>query len=85
MKRIALLMAILLALPGAAFGEQFAKVGTFGAQFLQIGVSARGTGMGSHGKGRDTICCDRLLQLDERQVCRVGFTIPTKMRIRKLR
>lgn len=47
MKRIALLMAILLVLPGMAFGEQFAKVGTFGGQFLKIGLSARGTGMGS--------------------------------------
>lgn len=47
MKRFALLTAILLGLPAAAFGEQFAKVGTFGAQFLKLGVSARGTGMGS--------------------------------------
>ncbi len=47
MKRFALLTAILLGLPAAAFGEQFAKVGTFGAQYLKIGVSARGTGMGS--------------------------------------
>jgi hypothetical protein len=47
MKRFALLTAILLGLPAAAPGEQFAKVGTFGAQFLKIGVSARATGMGS--------------------------------------
>jgi len=47
MKRIALLMAIMLVLPGLAAGEQFAKVGTFGAQFLKIGTCARGTGMGS--------------------------------------
>jgi len=47
MKRIALMLAILLVLPGAALGEQFAKVGTFGGQFLKIGVSARATGMGS--------------------------------------
>jgi hypothetical protein len=47
MKRIAILSAILLVLPGMAFGEQFAKVGTFGGQFLKIGVSARATGMGS--------------------------------------
>jgi len=47
MKRIALLMAILLVLPVLASGEQFAKVGTFGGQFLKIGTSARGTGMGS--------------------------------------
>jgi len=47
MKRIALLLAILTMLSGAALGEQFAKVGTFGGQFLKIGVSARATGMGS--------------------------------------
>ena len=47
MKRIALLMAVLLVLPVLASGEQFAKVGTFGGQFLKIGTSARGTGMGS--------------------------------------
>ncbi len=47
MKRIALLLAALLMLSGAAFGEQFAKVGTFGGQFLKLGTSARGTGMGS--------------------------------------
>jgi hypothetical protein len=47
MKRIAILTAILLALPVAAWAVGFAKVGTFGAQFLQIGVSARATGMGS--------------------------------------
>jgi hypothetical protein len=47
MKRIVLMLAILLVLPGLASGEQFAKVGTFGAQFLKIGVSARGTSMGS--------------------------------------
>jgi hypothetical protein len=47
MKRFALLTAILLGLPAAALGEQFAKVGTFGAQFLKIGASARATGMGS--------------------------------------
>ena len=47
MKRIVLLLTILLVLPGLAAGEQFAKVGTFGGQYLKIGVSARGTGMGS--------------------------------------
>ena len=41
MKRIALLLAVLLALPAASYGDQFAKVGTFGGQFLKIGVSAR--------------------------------------------
>ncbi len=47
MKRIALLAAILMLLPALALGKQFEKVGTFGAQFLKIGVSARATGMGS--------------------------------------
>ena len=35
------------AVPNAMAAEIFAKVGTFGAQFLKIGVSARATGMGS--------------------------------------
>lgn len=47
MKRIALLVFLVMALPQAADAQLFAKVGTFGAQFLQIGTSARATGMGS--------------------------------------
>lgn len=47
MKRVAILTTILLVLPSVLFAEQFAKVGTFGGQFLKIGVSARATGMGS--------------------------------------
>ena len=47
MKRIALLVILVMALPQAASAQLFAKVGTFGAQFLQIGTSARATGMGS--------------------------------------
>ncbi len=47
MKRLALLTAFLVLLPAAALGAGFAKVGTFGAQFLKIGTSARATGMGS--------------------------------------
>ncbi len=47
MKRIAILLTILLVLPTAAHAAGFAKVGTFGGQFLKIGVSARATGMGS--------------------------------------
>ncbi len=47
MKRIAILLTILLVLPTAAHAASFAKVGTFGGQFLKIGVSARATGMGS--------------------------------------
>ncbi len=47
MKRIALLVFLVMALPQAASAQLFAKVGTFGAQFLQIGTSARATGMGS--------------------------------------
>ena len=45
MKRIALLVFVALALPQAANAQLFAKVGTFGAQFLQIGTSARATGI----------------------------------------
>jgi hypothetical protein len=46
MKKIILLLplAVLLLLPGLVFGQ--AKVGTAGAQFLEIGVSARAIGMG---------------------------------------
>lgn len=47
MKRIAILLTILLVLPTAANAAGFAKVGTFGGQFLKIGVSARATAMGS--------------------------------------
>jgi len=47
MKRLAILTIILLVLPSAAMAVGFAKVGTFGAQFLQIGTTARATGMGS--------------------------------------
>lgn len=47
MKRIAILLTILLGLPVAANAAGFAKVGTFGGQFLKIGVSARATAMGS--------------------------------------
>ena len=47
MKRLAFLTVILLVLPQASLAVGFAKVGTFGAQFLQIGTSARATGMGS--------------------------------------
>lgn len=37
-------LAILIIAPGVAFGQ--AKVGTAGAQFLEIGISARAIGMG---------------------------------------
>ncbi len=48
MKRFAILTTILLVLPTVALGAGgFAKVGTFGGQFLKIGTSARATGMGS--------------------------------------
>lgn len=47
MKRVAILTTILLVLPSMVFAAGFAKVGTFGGQFLKIGVSARATGMGS--------------------------------------
>ena len=41
------LAASSLVAPRADAAEVFAKVGTFGAQFLKIGVSARATAMGS--------------------------------------
>jgi hypothetical protein len=41
------LAASSLVAPSADAAEVFAKVGTFGAQFLKIGVSARATAMGS--------------------------------------
>jgi len=46
MKKIVLLLplAIILLLPSLSYGQ--AKVGTAGAQFLEIGVSARAIGMG---------------------------------------
>ena len=44
MRKLLLLGMILLFLPALAFGQ--AKVGTAGAQFLEIGVSARAVGMG---------------------------------------
>ncbi len=47
MKRIVILTTIMLALPSMVFAAEFAKVGTFGGQELKIGVSARGTAMGS--------------------------------------
>lgn len=47
MKRIAVLILVALMLPAAAQAEFFEKVGTFGAQFLQIGTSARAVGMGA--------------------------------------
>ena len=47
MKRVLMLTAILLVVPTLVLGAGFAKVGTFGGQFLKIGVSARATGMGS--------------------------------------
>jgi hypothetical protein len=47
MKRVVTLTTILLVLPSMVLAAGFAKVGTFGGQFLKIGVSARATGMGS--------------------------------------
>ena len=44
MKRLLLVGVILLFLPTLVYGQ--AKVGTAGAQFLEIGVSARAVGMG---------------------------------------
>ena len=47
MKRFVTLALVALLLPAAANADFFEKVGTFGAQFLEIGTSARATGMGS--------------------------------------
>jgi hypothetical protein len=43
-KKTYLLLLVLLMLPGVVYGQ--AKVATVGAQFLEIGVSARAVGMG---------------------------------------
>jgi len=40
------LWVLILFLPLLAYGQDFAKVGTVGAQFLKISVGARGAGMG---------------------------------------
>jgi len=50
MKRIfslSLVLTLLAFAGGSARADEFGKVGTFGAQFLKIGVSARATAMGS--------------------------------------
>ncbi len=38
-------ICLMLILPVAVFGQEFAKVGTAGAQFLKIGIGARGVAM----------------------------------------
>jgi hypothetical protein len=40
------LWVLLLLLPIITFGQEFAKVGTVGSQFLKIGIGARGAAMG---------------------------------------
>jgi hypothetical protein len=40
------LWIILLLIPALVFGQEFAKVGTVGTKFLNIGIGARGAGMG---------------------------------------
>ena len=40
------LWVLALLIPALACGQQFAKVGTVGAQFMKIGIGARGAGMG---------------------------------------
>ncbi len=47
MKRTLILAAVLLALPAVTQAAFFEKVGTFGAQYLQIGTSPRADGMGA--------------------------------------
>jgi len=44
-RKLALVLLVLLMIPGLAWGQ--AKTGTAGAQFLEIGVSARAVGMGN--------------------------------------
>lgn len=44
-RKLALVLFVLLVIPGFAWGQ--AKTGTAGAQFLEIGVSARAVGMGN--------------------------------------
>ena len=45
------LWVLLLLLPALAFSQDFAKVGTVGAQFLKIGIGARGAAMGGAYEG----------------------------------
>lgn len=46
MKRyLFILLWLIVFIPSALFSQEFAKVGTAGAQFLKIGVGARGIGM----------------------------------------
>jgi len=56
MKRISVFIFLLLFIvAGASLGQEFAKVGTAGAQFLKIGVGARGVAMG---EAYDAVCDD---------------------------
>ncbi|MBN2012679.1 PorV/PorQ family protein [candidate division KSB1 bacterium] len=46
MKRVMLhILSFSLLIPALLFGQEFAKVGTAGAQFLKIGIGGRGVGM----------------------------------------
>jgi len=46
MKKVILsILCLTILLTGATFAQEFAKVGTAGAQFLKIGIGARGIGM----------------------------------------
>lgn len=49
------LWVLILLIPALTYGQNFAKVGTVGAKFLQIGIGARAAGMGSAYEG---ICDD---------------------------
>ncbi|MBN1997130.1 PorV/PorQ family protein [candidate division KSB1 bacterium] len=55
MKKISLYVGIIFLIYGMGTAQEFAKVGTAGAQFLKIGVGARGTAMG---EAYDAICND---------------------------
>lgn len=55
MKKILLLVLSLTLLAGLSSAQEFAKVGTAGAQFLKIGVGSRGIAMG---EAYDAVCND---------------------------
>jgi hypothetical protein len=52
---VVLVVSLVCILAGNGFSQEFAKVGTAGAQFLKIGVGGRGTAMG---EAYDAVCND---------------------------
>ena len=55
MKKVFILIISLTLLVAASYSQEFAKVGTAGAQFLKIGVGSRGIAMG---EAYDAVCND---------------------------